>query len=150
LEAIKFNPSNSFIPIKPKGISKVVCSILEQTTIDHFFNKKSNATMGVTTEVNTEVATEVKKLILNCKSERTSSQLQQLLGQNKITKSSELPENAVIRKFRITANDDCSRKAYIKPSIEQGLLEMTIPDKLNSRNQKCRLTEKGIVFKNEL
>ncbi len=83
----------------------------------------------LTTEVNTEVTTEVKKLILNCKGEQTRNQLQQLLG---------LKES------------EHFRKAYVKPAIEQGLLEMTIPDKPNSRNQKYRLTRKGIVLKTEL
>lgn len=141
MEAIKFNPNN-LIPIKPKGNSKVVCSILEHTTNDRFFNEKSNAT--------TEVTPEVKKLILNCKGEQTRSQLQQLLGHNKITKSNELSKNSVIRNFRITANQYNFRKATIKPAIEQGLLEATIPDKPNSSKQKYRLTGKGIVLKTRL
>ena len=32
---------------------------------------------------------------------------------------------------------------YLKPSVEEDLVEMTIPDKPNSRMQKYRLTEKG-------
>jgi len=31
----------------------------------------------------------------------------------------------------------------LKPAMEQGLLEMTIPDKPNSPLQKYRLTQKG-------
>ncbi|MCF6319394.1 MAG: hypothetical protein L3J83_08985 [Proteobacteria bacterium] len=116
---------NYLLPAKTEGNCKVVCSILEQTTNDCLFNKKSNAIMVVTTEVTTEV----KKLILNCKREQTRSQLQQLLG---------LKES------------EHFRKAYIKPAIKQGLLEMTIPDKPNSRNQKYRLTGKGIVLRGEL
>ena len=79
----------------------------------------------LTTEVNTEVTTEVKKLIQVCKGEQTRNQLQQLLG---------LKES------------EHFRKAYIKPAIEQGLLEMTIPDKPNSSKQKYRLTRKGVVL----
>ena len=40
-------------------------------------------------------------------------------------------------------NDNHFRKAYLVPAIEAGLIEMTIPDKPRSRNQKYRLTKKG-------
>ena len=35
------------------------------------------------------------------------------------------------------------RDGLVKPLIEAGLLELTIPDKPRSRLQKYRLTEKG-------
>lgn len=35
------------------------------------------------------------------------------------------------------------RERYLKPALEQGLIEMTIPDRPNSRLQKYRLTDKG-------
>lgn len=35
------------------------------------------------------------------------------------------------------------RSTYIKPALEAGLIEMTLPDKPNSKNQKYRLTTKG-------
>ncbi|GAB6042478.1 Fic family protein [Endothiovibrio diazotrophicus] len=38
------------------------------------------------------------------------------------------------------------RQRYLKPALEQGLIEMTIPDRPNSRLQRYRLTEKGLLF----
>src|SRR5690606_41494825 len=39
---------------------------------------------------------------------------------------------------------------YINPSIKLDLLEMTIPEKPNSRNQRYRLTAKGIAYRNNM
>ncbi len=35
------------------------------------------------------------------------------------------------------------RERYLKPALTDSLIEMTIPDKPNSRLQKYRLTDKG-------
>ena len=42
------------------------------------------------------------------------------------------------------------RRKYIHPLLEASILELTIPEKPNSRNQKYRLTAKGIALKNSL
>jgi hypothetical protein len=35
------------------------------------------------------------------------------------------------------------RERYLQPALAEGMIEMTIPDKPNSRLQKYRLTQKG-------
>jgi hypothetical protein len=35
---------------------------------------------------------------------------------------------------------------YVKPALEAGFLQMTIPDKPRSRSQKYRLTAKGMAW----
>ena len=35
------------------------------------------------------------------------------------------------------------RERYLKPALAEGMIEMTLPDKPNSRLQKYRLTDKG-------
>jgi hypothetical protein len=39
---------------------------------------------------------------------------------------------------------------YLKPALERGLIEMTMPEKPQSGNQKYRLTELGKQLKNKL
>ncbi|MDP3517742.1 MAG: hypothetical protein Q8S94_11310 [Pseudohongiella sp.] len=43
-------------------------------------------------------------------------------------------------------DDEHFRKAYLSVALEAGLIERTIPDKPNSRNQKYRLTAAGRVI----
>ncbi|PZM80222.1 MAG: transcriptional regulator [Candidatus Margulisiibacteriota bacterium] len=73
-------------------------------------------------EVTTEVTTEVKSVIKAVDGELSRHDLQQKLG---------------------LKHDEHFRKAYLLPSLEAGCIEMTIPDKPNSRLQKYRLTAKG-------
>lgn len=48
------------------------------------------------------------------------------------------------------SNRDYFRKAYINAALTTELIEMTIPDKPNSKNQKYRLTPKGKVLQEQL
>ena len=90
------------------------------------WNLADEITTEVTTEVTAEVTTEVKALILAYKQISSREDLQRLLS---------------------LRNDSHFRKAYLKPAIEKGYIEMTLPDKPNSRFQKYRLTEKGIALR---
>ena len=47
-------------------------------------------------------------------------------------------------------NRDYFRTDYLNPAISNGYIELTIPDKPNSQNQKYRLTAKGIALKEHL
>lgn len=65
------------------------------------------------------------ELIRKCDGEKTASELIKTLGRSNRSKF---------------------QKKVLKPLIKAGLLEMTIPDKAQSRNQKYRLTAEGQVF----
>lgn len=79
-------------------------------------------TEQVTMEVTTEVTMEVGRLLPLCSTPRSRQELQQSLA---------------------LRNNEHFRKAYLVPALASGLLEMTIPDKPNSRLQKYRLTQEG-------
>ena len=51
-----------------------------------------------------------------------------------------------LRKALGLKNDEHFRKAYLLPALQVGLIEMTIPDKPRSRNQRYRLTPEGREF----
>jgi hypothetical protein len=42
------------------------------------------------------------------------------------------------------------RERYLKPALDGGLVEMTIPDKPNSRLQRYKLTDKGLNWRTQL
>jgi ATP-dependent DNA helicase RecG len=73
-------------------------------------------------EVTGEVTGEVKKLLMTCREAMSRTALQKIL--------------------RLTGADNF-RRLYLVPALEAGLIEMTLPDKPNSRLQKYRLTPKG-------
>ena len=78
----------------------------------------------VTTEVTGEVTGEVR-LLQVIAGEMTRQHLQEALG---------------------LKHEDHFRKAYLSPALQAGLIEMTIPDKPRSRNQRYRLTPAGREF----
>jgi predicted HTH transcriptional regulator len=78
-------------------------------------------------QVSTQVSTQVEKLLRNFNSD--------VLGVNDLMKTVNLKER---RTFV---------RNYIQPALKLGLIEMTVPDKPNSRLQKYRLTQKGFELK---
>ena len=79
------------------------------------------------------------QLIKYIDSEQVSEQVSVILKdcQNNAKSKKELLKTAGL------ANVYLNYKRHIAPLLEQSLLEMTVPDKPNSRLQKYRLTEKG-------
>jgi hypothetical protein len=76
-----------------------------------------------------EVTGEVERLILVCHGELDRKALQAALA---------------------LKSEENFRKLYLVPALAAGLVEMIIPDKPTSRNQKYRLTAKGRVLQNAL
>ena len=71
-----------------------------------------------------EVTPEVKRMLIAINGEMTRQQIQEKLG---------------------LKDEKHFREHYQQPAVFHGLIEMTIPDKPNSRLQKYRLTPKGIA-----
>ena len=78
-----------------------------------------HVTTQVTTEVTHEVTTEVKKLLEVMDGEESRATLQAKLG---------------------LKSEKNFRMLYLRPALDLGLIEMTIPDKPRSRMQRYRLT----------
>ena len=76
-----------------------------------------------------QVTPQVEKLILTIGGDMTRQELQSVLG---------LSDRMNFLNI------------YLQPAIESGIIEMTIPDKPNSRNQRYRLTNAGVDLKKDL
>jgi len=83
------------------------------------------ATGEVTGEVTDEVTDEVRRLVRVCEGDLSRSKLQERLG------------------LKGEAN---FRRLYLEPALEAGLLEMTRPDKPQSRLQRYRRSAKGAAL----
>ena len=76
----------------------------------------------VTEQVDHDLADEIKRLLLVITGDKKQSEIINALG---------------------LKNKNNFRRRYLNPAVDAGLVEMTIPDKPNSRLQKYRLTDKG-------
>lgn len=75
-----------------------------------------------TGEVTTQVTAQVAALLMQMKGEMTRQAMQDAVG---------------------LAHREHFRKTYLAPALELGVIEMTHPDKPNSRSQGYRLTASG-------
>lgn len=75
---------------------------------------------------------------------------------NKDTQQVEAHEEAQVKaqEAQVTREDGTklalSRHQVLNPLLDMGLIEMTIPDKPHSSNQRYRLTEKGSRYLQEV
>ena len=81
-----------------------------------------------TPEVTPHITPEVRKMLSILKGEMTRKEIQQILG---------------------LKDEKHFRTAYQQPAIAARLIEMTVPDKPNSRLQKYRITPKGVAVVKE-
>ncbi|WP_420792936.1 Fic family protein [Lentisphaera marina] len=81
-----------------------------------------------TGQVTYQVTGQVKKLLKLCKNDMSRKEL--------------------MSKLKLKGRDNFN-KLYLKPALLQGLIEMTTPDKPNSRSQKYRLTRLGRSFSDD-
>jgi len=91
---------------------------IEGNTLSHMLRMILDAIRSTST---LQVTPQVKKLLSVIKGEMTRAQLQGLLG---------------------LSDRKSFRERYLLPALRQGLIEITIPDKPNSRLQRYRLAGK--------
>jgi hypothetical protein len=129
LSSIRVNPINPWLgslqPRNARGLLKNYPEVrLEISESGHglmlFFLKV--APQPKSQQVTDQVTDEVLRLVSVIRGQMSRSEIQVLLGLR------HLPH---------------LRNAYLKPAIQHGLLEMTIPDKPQSRIQKYQLTPAG-------
>ena len=84
--------------------------------------KSAGAFLNPAGEVTGEVTGAVTKLVLACRHAMSRRELREAL---------------------LLKGDDNFRRLYLLLALEAGLIEMTIPEKPNSRLQRYRLTDKG-------
>ena len=106
-----------------------VTELLGQANSEVTVEYTTGVNMGVTMEVNTEVTMQVKGLLKAIDGSMSGIEL--------------------MKKMKLN-NREYFRLEYISAALKDKLIEMTIPDKPQSRFQKYRLTKKGADLKKQL
>jgi predicted HTH transcriptional regulator len=89
----------------------------------------ANSSVATIDHASNHASEQIKKLVLALEGEMGRMTLQDILS---------------------IKNRDYFRIEYLNSAINSGYIELTIPDKQNSKNQKYRLTAKGIALKESL
>jgi hypothetical protein len=115
----------SRLELQPESGTQVAMQVTEQDNalLNSIIQKLKTTSMPTNMQVTTQVAMQVIKFL-------------QKIGNQELTRQQ-------IQELAKLENREHFRKAYLKPLLEAGYLEMTIPEKPNSRLQKYRLTSKG-------
>lgn len=132
----KWNPLFSSIPVESlvyehqaeyyAALNKSTENSESSAFIEFMLNMIHQAVLSMKTpEVSPEVSPEVKKMLLVISGDMTRKQIQEKLG---------------------LSDEKHFREAYQQPAVAAGLIEMTVPDKPNSRLQKYRITPRGRSF----
>jgi hypothetical protein len=117
------------LPSAPKTSDIRIRSILKDRQDVTLRINEISSGFSVTCIKATQVTPQVKKLLLAVSEEMTRGEMQKAMN---------------------LSDRENFRKEYLLPVLKQGLMEMTIPDKPKSRNQRYRLTSKGISTKQAL
>jgi len=97
----------------------------------------------VTSEENGEVAGEVGSQVTSEVASQVTGEVSGEVGRLLSVMHGEMKRVEIMHLLRLRS-DDNFRNNYLVPTLKSGLIEMTVPDKPNSRLQKYRLTKKGM------
>ncbi|GAB4450816.1 MAG: hypothetical protein OHK0036_10170 [Bacteroidia bacterium] len=92
---------------------------------------------------------EVLKTIISDKSESVTEHVTEHVKKLISLMTDEHSREELMKLLNIT-HREYFRSEYIQKAIQLGLIEMTLPDKPNSKNQKYRLTPLGLNMKKKL
>lgn len=123
-----------------RGLNKPTFNVEEGVSVTLW---RPSATVQVTDQVTEQVTDQVTDQVEISYASYTSVERVVLVMDGEM-RSSELLKKLDLR-HRGTFRDN-----YLLPAIQEGLVEMTIPDKPQSSKQQYRLTQKGILFKEGL
>ena len=111
------------------GVAEPLIDVSQDWLTVRFPRQEETPTTQVTTQVTAQVTAQVERLIAVTEGDMTRAELMAALG--------------------LKGRSHFSR-AYLQPGLDAGLIEMTIPDRPNSKMQRYRLTANGTQVRDML